>query len=56
MKQREIISYFDEIGGLRCKYWSLKEIYNYLKIIFPKQRVFKSTCRELKRTAEMYQR
>jgi hypothetical protein len=56
MKQREIISFFNEIGGLRCKYWSLREIYNYIKETFPKQRVFKSTCMELKRTAEIYQR
>jgi hypothetical protein len=56
MKQKEIISFFNENGGLRCKYWSLKEIYNYIKETFPKQRVSKSTYIVLKRTAEIYQK
>ena len=57
MKQREIIRYFEEIGGLRCKNWSIKEIKECVKSYFGKeQRVYESTCRELKRTAQKYQR
>lgn len=57
MKQQELINYFEENGGLRCKYWTIKEIKSYIKSEFgKKQRVYKSTCIELKRSAEMYQR
>lgn len=57
MKQREIISYFDEVGGLRCKDWTIKEIRDYIHETFPQcKRVYTSTCKELKRTAQMYQR
>lgn len=57
MKQQEIINYYEEIGGLRCKYWTIKEIKSHIKCEFgKKQRVYESTCIELKRSAEMYQR
>ena len=57
MKQKEIIRYYEENGGLRCEGWTIQEIKNYIKSDFGKsQRVHMSTCQELKRTAEMYQR
>lgn len=57
MKQRDIIKYFNENGGLRCKDWTIRQIRIYLKALFGrKQYVYKDTCRELKRMAEMYQR
>lgn len=57
MKQNEIIKYYEDNGGLRCKYWTVKEIKDCIKSDFgKKQRVYNSTCAELKRTAEMYQR
>lgn len=57
MKQREIIRYYDSIGGLRCKNLTLSEIKEIIKADFGKdQRVTKETCRLIKRTAEMYQR
>lgn len=57
MKQQEIIRYYEDNGGLRCKYWTIQEIKDCIKSDFGKeQRVYKSTCRELKRTAEMFQR
>lgn len=57
MKQKDIIKYYEDNGGLRCKYWSIKEIKDYIKSDFgKKQRVYNSTCTELKRTAEMHQR
>lgn len=57
MKQREIISYFAEVGGLRCQDWTIKEIRDYIHETFPQcKRVYTSTCKELKRTAQMYQR
>mgnify|MGYP007069891067 CR=1 FL=1 len=56
MTQREIIRHYEDNGGLRCKYWSLKEIKDYIKADFgSRQIVYWATCRELKRTAEMYQ-
>ena len=56
MTQEEIIRYFNENGGLCCKYWTLKEIKQYIKDTFGKeQRVYESTCEELKRTAQMFQ-
>ena len=57
MKQREIINYYEENGGLRCKNWTINEIKEYIKgDIGSHQRIYKSTCRELKRIAEIYQR
>ena len=57
MKQKEIIKYYEENGGLRCKTWSIEEIKSYLKLVFgDKQRVYYNTCVLLKRTAEIYQR
>ena len=57
MKQIDIIRYFNENGGLRCKHWSIKEIREYIHIQFPMcKRVLTSTCEELKHTAQMYQR
>ena len=57
MTQREIINYYTENGGLRCKNWSISEIKKHIKSdIGPQQRVNKKTCYELKRTAEIYQR
>lgn len=56
MTQEEIIKYFNENGGLCCKYWTLKEIKQYIKDTFGKeQKVYESTCEELKRTAQMFQ-
>lgn len=55
--QKQIIEYYNETGGLRCKYWTIKEIKECIKADFGQhQRVYVSTCRELKRTAEIYQR
>jgi len=57
MTQKEIIRHFNEIGGLRCKHWTLQEIREYIHENIPEcKRVLTTTCRELKRTAEMYQR
>lgn len=57
MKQNEIIAYYADNGGLRCKGWTIKEIKDYVKSDLGKgQRVNVQTCRELKRTAEIYQR
>lgn len=57
MTQKEIMKYFDDNGGLRCKYWTIKEIKEYIKAEFgEQQRVNTSTCFLLKRTAEIYQR
>lgn len=57
MTQREILKYYEENGGLRCKGWTLLAIKETIKDDFGKKvRVYWSTCRELKRTAEMYQR
>lgn len=57
MKQKDIIKFFDENGGLRCKNWSIKQIKEYIKSLFGRnQYVYENTCRELKRTAEIYQR
>lgn len=57
MTQKELIKYYNENGGLRCKYWSIKEIKAYIKAdLGEKQRVYKSTCNDLKATAEIYQR
>lgn len=56
MTQKQIIEYYNENGGLCCKYWTIKEIKEKIKSDFGQhQRVFESTCRELKRTAELYQ-
>ena len=57
MTQQEILRYYNENGGLRCKHWTLDEIKHYIKSEFGKgQRVMKTTCQELKDTARMYQR
>lgn len=57
MKQKEIIKYYEGIGGLRCKFWTIKEIKEYIKSdLGREQRVYVATCRLLKRTAEIYQR
>jgi hypothetical protein len=57
MTQKEILEYYEDNGGLRCGYWSIKEIKDYIKNdMGSNQRVFDSTCRELKRTAQIYQR
>lgn len=56
MSQKEIIKYCEDVGGLCCKNWSIREIKDYLKAIFgSKQRVYHKTCCELKKTALMYQ-
>ena len=56
MTQKQIIENYNENGGLRCKYWTIKEIKEKIKADFGKdQRVFRSTCLELKRTAEIHQ-
>jgi hypothetical protein len=57
MTQKEIIRYYEENGGLRCKNWTLEEIKAYIKSDLGKdQRVLKTTCIELKNTARIYQR
>lgn len=57
MTQKQIIEYYNENGGLRCKNWTIKEIKEYIKAeLGQHQRVFYRTCWELKRTAEIYQR
>lgn len=57
MKQKEIIKYYENNGGLRCKDWSLSEIKARIKSDFGKhQRVYEDTCRELRNEARMYQR
>lgn len=57
MKQKDIIKFFSENGGLRCKDWNIKQIKTYIKCLFGKnQYVYENTCRELKRLAEIYQR
>ena len=57
MTQKEIIRYYNDNGGLRCKGWTLKEIKEYIKAdLGSDQRVYDATCRELKRTAETCQR
>lgn len=56
MTQHQIIQYFNECGGLRCKEWTYKEIKEYVKRCFGRhQRVSETTCRELKRTAQINQ-
>lgn len=56
MTRKEIISYYESNGGLRCKDWSIDEIKAYVKNDLGCQRVSKQTCYELKRTAEIYQK
>ena len=57
MTQQEIINYYDENGGLRCKDWTIPEIKEYIKEDLGQgQRVTFDTCFPLKRTAEIYQR
>lgn len=57
MKQKDIIKFFSENGGLRCKDWNIKQIKTYIKCLFGRnQYVYENTCRELKRLAEIYQR
>lgn len=57
MTQNEIVDYFTSNGGLRCKYWTIQEIKEYIKLYFGKeQRVCRSTCELLKSTARIYQR
>lgn len=57
MTQKELIKFYNENGGLRCKYWSIKEIKAFIKAEFgEKQRVYKNTCNTLKAFAEIYQR
>lgn len=57
MTQKEIINYYEENGGLRCKNWTLNEIKDHIKADLGKnQRVLKTTCIELKNAARIYQR
>lgn len=57
MTQNELIKYFADECQLCCKYWTDKEIKEYIKEICGKsQRVYQSTIWHIKRTAEMYQR
>ena len=60
MKQKDIIKFFSENGGLRCKDWNIKQIKTYIKYKFLSRAkniaVYENTCRELKRLAEIYQR
>ena len=55
MTQKEIISYFEENGGFRCKDWSIKEIRKYIKDTLNCKRVYESTCYYLKSSAIIYQ-
>jgi hypothetical protein len=55
--QKELIRYYNENGGLRCKGWSCKEVKNHIKADFgSSQRVYNSTCLQLIREAEIMQR
>lgn len=55
--QKEIISYYNENGGLRCKGWTCEEVKKLIKAEFGAgQRVCNSTCLQLIREAEIYQR
>lgn len=56
MKQKDIIKYYEENGGLRCKNWSIDTIREHVKNDLNCKRVLKQTCYELKRSAEIYQR
>ena len=57
MTQQEIVNYFEGNGGLLCGSWTIDEIYHYLKSCFgASQRVYKSTCRQLKAIGTYYQR
>ena len=56
MNQKEVIKYYENNGGLRCKDWSVGEIKDYIKSdLGKKQRVYTKTCNLLKRTAEISQ-
>lgn len=56
MKQKEILQYYRDNGGLRCKGWSVKEIKEKIKSdLGQNQRVFKITCFRLRREAEIHQ-
>lgn len=56
MTQKEILQFFTDYGGLRCRDWSLRQIRAHLKAYFGNdQRIYLSTCRALKQAARMYQ-
>ena len=57
MSQKEIVKYYQDNGGLRCKYWSVKEIREYIKSdLGQEQMVGTRTCLLLKNIANYYQR
>ena len=57
MTQKEIIRYYKENGGLRCKDWTIKKIKEVIKAdLGQDQRVMNTTCIELKNDARVNQR
>jgi len=56
MTQKEIIKYYEENGGLRCKGWKIREIQKHVKDDLNVNLVTPRTAILLKRTAEIYQR
>ncbi len=57
LTQDEIIEYYEDYGGLACKYWTFKEIKDCIKATFGKhQTVTRKTCQYLKDMATRYQR
>ena len=58
MTQEDILKYYNENGGLRCKGWSLEKIRNHIKDELGDRvpRILRKTCLELRNTANMYQR
>lgn len=56
MTQKEIVKYYQDNGGLRCKDWSVKEIREYIKSdLGQEQLVTPRTCLLLKNIANCYQ-
>jgi hypothetical protein len=56
MSQKDIIKYYEDNGGLRCKNWTIREIQNYVKSDLEVSIVTPRTAIELKNTARIYQR
>lgn len=57
MTQKEIVEYYQDNGGLRCKDWSAKEIREYIKSDLGKEQwVSPRTCMLLRNIANCCQR
>lgn len=55
MTQQELVHYYEK-SELRCKFWSVSEIKQYIKAEFgDSQRVYKTTCYKIKRYALLFQ-